>query len=294
MHQTRKPIYLTLLIVMPESAGLQQPDRLRAGITLASWNVRGHDLRAEEVELLLRNGKVDIAFLGETYQKRYESGVVIPLKFEGQVISIPGRETGEKGSRPNMGIAFVTKGRTMKRVARLQCKQGNWQLLVVDVGKLRLLGVYISPNALTEHWKEFLRMLSEYRHRKHPTVVCGDFNARHKAWSRYGSENTGGAQLCRYLQLHAETGEDGQARSNPKYNLRAPREPTSYQDKAGVITRSTTAFFLVSRLSSADHTAAKTVRTRRIVGGSDHVPVKMTVYLSAISRPTTEFRPRCI
>lgn len=169
------------------------------------------------------------------YQKRRGNGVVILLKFDGQVMFIPGRIAGDYSRRPQMGVSFVTTDRTVKRVAATQCNEGKWQILVADVGKLRLVDIYISPRAIKWHWKEFLRMLSEYRRHSHSTVVCGDFNARYKTWSKYGSENTGGMQLSRYLQIRSELSEGDRLRDTPRYKLCAPLEPTSYHDKAGII-----------------------------------------------------------
>lgn len=64
----------------------------RISLKLASYNVKSFKeiaMRAVNVESFIAHEELDVLFACETLQRRWKSGIIPPLKFEGSTISMP-------------------------------------------------------------------------------------------------------------------------------------------------------------------------------------------------------------
>ena len=259
--------------------------------TLTAWNVRGYRPRTQEVDRLFANSPTDVLFISETMQGRRKDGTVDPLDFEGQIISIPGVKKPGSAGHPSMGIAFLSKSTRLKRVAALQGKEKKWQMLVVETDRLRLIGVYSKPKMPRPDWLELLSRLDTYKANSRPTIVGGDFNAHHSAWTD-GITSPGGEALRSHLRLGSTRGAPPLTTLPALYHLHAPREPTCIRKTPVGITRSTIDLFLVARRRNYQVTDT-TLLMPLGVGGSDHAPISLTLKhpAHADTRPRPQFLP---
>ena len=263
-------------------------DGARTSTMLVAWNVRGFRPRAHEVDDLFTNEAVSLAFLSETMQATRKDGTVVPLDFIGTRISMPGvKELGTAG-HASMGIAFVSKTISLKRIASLQCPHARWQMLVVETDRLRIIGVYIRPKTQRPDWLQLLARVRQYTANIRPTIVCGDFNAHHPEWTT-GKADAGGSCL-RTLTCKDSAGLPG--RNGTRFAMNAPAEPTCVRPTPNGLSKSTIDLFLVANLRN--FTMSKTsVYLSQKVGGSDHVPIALTVTAPPTPqlRPTRQFLP---
>ena len=168
----------------------------RAVLKLVSWNVNSFAPRASDVDALFAHEHIDILFVCETKQQRWESGSVKPLHFEGNVIAMTAH-TKKSGRRMgiSMGIAFLSKRPgLLRRDGAYQSTRNKWQMLVVRHADMRIIGVYASPSAAAADWQELIRELKRQRDKGGKIVVCRDQNAIHPAWCTNG-KTTGGRAL---------------------------------------------------------------------------------------------------
>ena len=245
-----------------------------ASTKLVAWNVRGFRPRAQEVDNLFTDTSVDIVFLSETMQGRYKDGTIAPLDFCGTKISMPGlKESGAHG-HPSMGVAFLSKSAKLTRIASLQGVNNNWQMLVVDTDRIRLIGIYAKPRTPREDWRILLKHLDKYRAATRPTVACGDFNAHYRAWNA-GASDAAGQALRQHLHLDATVGTPLRASRPSDFSLHAPEDPT-YRCKTsrGRFVETTIDLFLTARLHP-DRVSAASLLLPLTSGGSDHAPVTL-------------------
>lgn len=260
-------------------------------MTLTSWNVRGYRPRAQEVDKLFANSPNDVLSISETMDGRRKDNTVDPLDFEGQVISIPGVKKKDAAGHPSMGVALLSKSLRLKRVASLQERDKNWQILVVETDRLRLIGVYAKPKMPRPAWMELLSRLDTYKANWRPTIVGGDFNAHHSAWTKGAMSPESEALRC-HLRLGQTSGEPAASATAATYRLHAPAEPTCIQKTPIGITRSTIDLFLVARRGNHMVSDA-TLLVPLGVGGSDHAPIALTLQNLADvdTRPRLQFLP---
>ena len=121
----------------------------------------------------------------------------------------------------SMGIAFLSKRPgLLRRDGAYQGTRNKWQILVVRHADIRIIGVYASPSASAADWAELNTKLKSLRAKGGKTVVCGDLNASHPAWSPNGKTRGGYAlqELLRPLQRREprQTGSDTPAKRWPK------------------------------------------------------------------------------
>ena len=151
--------------------------------------------RAPYVEALFAHEEIDVLFVCETKQQRRPSGSVKPL---------------DLSKRPGM----------LRRDGACQSSRNKLQILVVRHADVRIIGVYASPSASAADWAELNTELKSLRAKGGKTVVCGDLNASHPAWSPSGKTTGGSAlqELLRPLQRREprQTGSDTPAKRWPK------------------------------------------------------------------------------
>ena len=271
------------------------PHGPRATRTVATWNVRSFRLRAPEVEDLFKTGKLDVAFIQETYQGRRANGAVEPLAFEGHIQSMPAVKAPGRNRNPSMGIAFLSKKHAFRRVAALQDPGGKWQLLAVEIAGVRLLGGYVKPKTNAATWEQFTQQLRNLKHATRPTVACGDFNAIHTDWSASKRNSLGGVAIKKLTCHGPRNTRRGGGR---RYVIRAPTtsvrrhgallslpEATCFSAIGeGALAASTVDIFLVAEMYPDCCSEARILQPFR-VGGSDHLPVAVTLRLQVPSDP---------
>ncbi len=102
------------------------------------------------------------------------------------------------GQPPEQGKSSGGVSLFLRKVAgsRVIFKQSekNFQLIIAQVGHIKIGAVYISPSATKEETEECLRMIN--MHARGREIVCGDWNARHKRWDRVS--NRRGNQAVRW------------------------------------------------------------------------------------------------
>ena len=243
----------------------------RVSKKLATWNVRGFRPRTQEVDALFNDQSLSFLFLTETMQARLRDGTVVPLEFTGTRISMPGVQQPGGAGHPSMGIAFLSKTEKMKRVAAVQCPNDRWQILVVETDRVRMIGIYVRPKTTRADWLLFLAQLEHFKANVRPTIVCGDFNAHHTAWTK-GPRDAGGTAL----HAHLKGVPSGALARAAHYSLHAPDSPTCTVVTRRGISQSTIDLFLVARLSPFVSTKPEIYMTATAGGGSDHVPIAMT------------------
>ena len=169
-------------------------------LKLVSWNVNSFAPRASDVDALFAHEHIDILFVCETKQQRWESGSVKPLHFDGNVKAMTAHaKKGGKRMGISMGIAFLSKWPgLLRRDGAYQSTRNKWQMLVVRRADMRIIGVYASPSASAADWQELTRELKRLREKGGKIVVCGDLNASHPAWCPRG-KTTGGNALQELL-----------------------------------------------------------------------------------------------
>ena len=169
-------------------------------LKLVSWNVNSFAPRASDVDALFAHEEIDILFACETKQQRWKSGAVKRLHFDGSIISMTAHEKSSGKRRGvSMGIAFLSKRPGMlRREGAIQSKRNKWQILVVRHADIRFIGVYATPSATAADWAELIGELKHLRGKGGKTIVCGDLNASHPAWSASG-KTTGGNALQELL-----------------------------------------------------------------------------------------------
>ena len=189
---------------------------------------------------------------------------------------MPGlKECGAHG-HPSMGVAFLSKTAKLTRIASLQGVNKNWQMLVVDTDRVRLIGIYAKPRTPQEDWCILLKQLDSHRAATRPTVACGDFNAHYRAWNA-GASDAAGQALRKHLHLDATPGTPLRAARPADFSLHAPQQPT-YRCKSsrGRFVETTIDLFLTARIA-ADRVSAASLYLPLQSGGSDHAPVTLTV-----------------
>lgn len=259
---------------------------------LVAWNVRGFRPRAQEADNLFTDPSVDIVFLSETMQGRHKDGTIALLDFNGTKISIPGVSAQDRHGRPSMGVAFVSKTEKLKRVASLQGENQNWQMLVVDNERLRMIGIYAKPRMPRADWLVLLKHLDSHRAATRPTVVCGDFNAHYHAWNA-GASDAAGQALRQHVHLAGTAGTNLRAARPADFALHAPAEPTFRSKTArGRLVESTIDLFLTARIAP-DRVSRASLYLPLTSGGSDHAPVTITVSCPppADTTPCIQFCP---
>lgn len=234
--------------------------------------------------MLFADPELTILFASETMQTRHRDGTVIPLDFEGSIISMPGVRPPGGAGHPSMGIAFFSKKTAMKRLAAVQCPRDFWQMLVIETDTLRIIGLYVKPKTPRSEWEALLAKLNHYKAHVRPTVVCGDLNAHHPAWTT-GSRDAGGTALLPYVAGDPTT--SATPASGTGFVLRAPARPTCTRATARGLSQSTLDLFLIARQADFD-IFHPDLLLHEGVGGSDHVPVCVTI--TAPQQPDT--RPR--
>ena len=92
VHPTRDEDGLRKKRAELRRAGLRKVERVarnaekRAMLKLVSWNVNSFAPRASDVDALFPHEHIDILFVCETKQQRWESGSSRPLDFDGNII----------------------------------------------------------------------------------------------------------------------------------------------------------------------------------------------------------------
>ena len=158
----------------------------------------------------------------------------------------------------------------MKRVAAFEGKRGKWQMLVVAIKGIRVIGVYASPSASAADWAELLSQIRKMRAAPGRSVICGDLNARHKTWDPKAKTTAGGKAVLKLL--HPARGKE-----KALFNLRAPPGPTRYGViKGKTVCASCIDLFLTSP-GRGDWASAARILDVDGVGGSDHLPVGITL-----------------
>lgn len=154
---------------------VRNAEKMRVELKLGSWNVNSFAMRAVYLEYLIAHEELDALFVCETLQSRCKSGIIPPLKFEGNIVSMPAQKRSRCG-RESMGNAFITKKKEIPR--KESAPQGNhWQVLEVRHAKIRLVGLYASPSATAQEWTDINVALKRIRSKRSRMVVCGDCNA---------------------------------------------------------------------------------------------------------------------
>lgn len=118
-------------------------DGKRAMVRLAAWNVRGYASNRDEAERLLQSGEADVLFISETKLE----DVAILAESKGQVLTMAAPIIKR---RPTMGIAFMSRERgVFRREDAVEGSRRKWQMLVVKMRGIRIIGIYASPSATT-------------------------------------------------------------------------------------------------------------------------------------------------
>ena len=275
---------------LDEYRARKNAEKGRVALKLVSWNVNSYSQRAEDVETLFAQEEIDILFVCETFQRRFESGIILPLNFAGSVISMPAHKN-LRGGRPSMGIAFLAKQKGLLR--RESAQDGNkWQMLEVRHANVRLVGLYASPSASTNDWRDINAALKRLRAKGGPMIVCGDLNASHPLWSPSGKTRGGNAlqELIKPLQRkepHAAVREvakrlprgRGRQQREALFVLRAPRGVTPpFPAKNGTMAGSTIDLILISGWKGKLPPTPKII-TSPPACASDHLPITMTFTL---------------
>lgn len=66
--------------------------------------------RASDVDVLFAYEEIDLFFVCKTKQRRWASGTIKQLEFDGSITSMSSHvQTGEKLQSASMGIAFLSK-----------------------------------------------------------------------------------------------------------------------------------------------------------------------------------------
>ena len=121
------------------------------------------------------------------------------------------------------------------------------------------MGLYISPAATAQQAKDCLEAIRKLN--VGPTIISGDFNAKHKAWNQ--TENTRGKYLAKWVQ-------------QGNWSVNAPRDVTFIPSPNTGFKSSTIDLFIGKDLRMEE----ARVSTGDWEGCSDHVPVTAVVHVA--------------
>lgn len=128
-------------------------------------------MRAADVESLIAQEELYVLLVSETLQRLWKSGIVSPFRFQGSIISMHAHKK-HKLERPSMGITFLTKQTEMMERESAQ-KGGTWKMLEMRYRNLQLLGLYASPSATAQDWRDVTTALNQLRAKRGAIIVCG-------------------------------------------------------------------------------------------------------------------------
>ncbi|KAG5861334.1 hypothetical protein JTB14_025210 [Gonioctena quinquepunctata] len=170
---------------------------------MLSWNANGLRDKIIELEDLILERNLDVIFIQETFLKNDPIGIPNYRMFREDRL-------GHQGG----GVAIMIKCNIQhEQIAINHDRTSGSEVVGIEImtnrDPLRLISVYNPPN--NELANDFLEMIITETNL--PTIVAGDFNAKHIAWSNFSNRN--GNKLRRHCD-------------NSDYIVAAPNEPTFY------------------------------------------------------------------
>lgn len=149
----------------------------RVSLKLRSWNMNRFAMRAEVVKSFITHEKMDVLFVFEKLQRRWKSGIILPLKFEGSIISMPDHKPRKCG-KPSIGIVFLSKQRGLFR--KKSARDGKkWQMIEMRHKSIGLVGLYDYFSASAQVWNYFKVALKRISAKEGHMVIRRDLNASH-------------------------------------------------------------------------------------------------------------------
>ncbi|KAG5880282.1 hypothetical protein JTB14_020028 [Gonioctena quinquepunctata] len=172
-------------------------------LSMLSWNANGLREKIIELEDLILERNLDVIFIQETFLKNHPIGIPNYRVYREDRL---GRQGG--------GVAIMIKCNIQhEQIAINHDRTSGSEAVGIKVttnrGPLRLISIYNPPN--NELAIDFLEMI--IIETDLPTIVAGDFNAKHTTWSNVSNRN--GNKLRRHCD-HSD------------YIIAAPNEPTFY------------------------------------------------------------------
>ena len=220
---------------------------------LLTYNVGGLIQKAQHVEKVM--SLLD-AFIGVITETWVNETATIPLSrsmehvIRPQTVSqaTPTRKFAARG-----GVAAVLPPLLRYRVLR-RLSHANYQLMSISTMKISVVGAYISPCISKEDVSNALDWILQAA--SGPTIVLGDFNARHKTWD--SKTYPRGTSLFEWAQ-------------SLKWNINAPSS-ASHRTRQG---ESKIDLVLVKNLETTQAQAMHSSWS----GASDHYPAMTTTKL---------------
>lgn len=157
-------------------------------IRITIWNANGIKTKKQELTKFLHDRNIDIALISETHLRLSDK-----LKIVGYKTIRKDRQTGIGG-----GVAILIKNRIKFTVIPNTAPNPDTENTGIQIntnrGPLNLYAIYSAP-----HKQLDLNELDLAINRPNPTLIGGDFNAKHVNWNSYKT-NRKGIDLLRYTE----------------------------------------------------------------------------------------------
>ena len=241
----------------------------RSSLRILQWNADGLKSKSDELASRLKSGDIDVAVIQETWLTKSDGTPNVGSEY----IAI--REDRKVNIQRGGLIIYVRKSVIYDRLGYIS-KRGTKILSIrVRLTKskwITLTNYYIPPPDSTGQVIEFDTSLIPV---SPSSIICGDFNAHHPSWDAIQPEDARGLTTLEW------------ACSNDLSILNDPESPTRHNRATG-------------NGSSPDLTVVggnwseKSVWAvdEEEIGGSDHLPIIITVHATVNHQPVTSANQR--